>query len=372
MPFTSDSARRGSRAPENGMPTGLAESHRGLSWPLRSLTLLVVMAFLAVSGVTGGLAPVAAQDNDLEQLREQNEAAAEALEAATDEYVERQEAVEDAQEELVEVLHDLQQTEIELREMREPLARLASTLYQQPGGGVLATLASGSLEEDLQTQSYAAKIAEDNQALIQDATDLREEQVQLASQAQELQTTTQLEQVELAAEVDALRDQAEESTDELMAELERLGLDPGTYMNQAECDASAASKADGYPNGQLPQAALCALYDDKFLRADAAADFFELNMRYVETYGENMCLTSAYRDLPNQYRVYREVPPGYAAVPGTSNHGLGQALDLGCGIQNYRSERWNWMNANGPDFGWTHPAWAKSSPFEPWHWEYGG
>ncbi|MFI6578940.1 D-alanyl-D-alanine carboxypeptidase family protein [Nocardiopsis sp. NPDC050513] len=371
MPFTADSARRGFRVSGNGAPAALAECLRGRRHGLlRALTLVVAVSVLAVSGAVGAAAPASAQETDLAQLREQNEAATEALEAATGEYVERQEAVDDAQEELVDVLHELQQTEVELREMREPLAQLASTLYQQPGGGILAMLATGSLEEDLQTQSYAAKIAEDNQALIQDATDLREEQVQLASQAQELQTTTQLEQVELAAEVDDLRDQAEESTNRLMEELERLGLDPGTYMNQADCDASRASDADGYPNGQLPQSALCALYDDKFLRADAAADFFELNMRYVEQYGENMCLTSAYRDLPNQYRVYREVPPGYAAVPGTSNHGLGQALDLGCGIQNYRSERWNWMNENGPDFGWVHPAWAKSSPFEPWHWEY--
>ena len=69
---------------------------------------------------------------------------------------------------------------------------------------------------------------------------------------------------------------------------------------------------------------------------------------------------------------YRLALTTLAAVPGTSNHGLGQAIDLGCGIQNYRSDRWLWMEANGADFGWHHPAWAKSSPFEPWHWEYTG
>ncbi|MFV2196505.1 D-alanyl-D-alanine carboxypeptidase family protein [Nocardiopsis sp. LOL_012] len=369
MPFTADSARRGARAPQNRTPTTPAAPHRGR---LRRATALAVSVLIVMPGSFGAAAPASAQDNELRQLREQAEAASEALGAATDEYVERQDAVAEAQEELIGILHDLQGVESDLREMREPLAQLASTLYQQPAGGnVLATLATGTLEEDLQTQSYAGKIAEDNEILIQDAADLREEQIELASQAQELQTETQLEEVELAAEVEDLREQSEESTEELTQELERLGLDPGTYMAAADCDSDRASDAEGYANGLLPQSSLCQLYDDdKYLRADAAVDFLELNLRYVEDFGENICITSAYRDLPNQHRVYGEVAPGFAAVPGTSNHGLGQAIDLGCGIQNYQSERWLWMQENGADFGWIHPAWAKSSPFEPWHWEY--
>src|SRR5699024_2641452 len=73
----------------------------------------------------------------LEELRENAEAASEALEKATEEHVQRQEDLEEAQEELVGTLHQLQQTEVELGEMREPLARLASTLYRQPDGGML-------------------------------------------------------------------------------------------------------------------------------------------------------------------------------------------------------------------------------------------
>ncbi|MFD3687185.1 D-alanyl-D-alanine carboxypeptidase family protein [Nocardiopsis sp. NPDC058631] len=368
MPLISDSARRRSRVPGNsGALTAFATFHRARC--AQALSLVLVTALLVVPVHSGGLAPAEA---GLEEFRERAETASQELEEGTERYVERQEELEAAQEELVSTLHELQQTELELGEMREPLAALASALYQQPDGGMLTTLTSGTLDDDLQTQSYAAKISEDNQAMIQEATDLREEQVDLASQAQELQTTTQLEQVELAAEVENLREQSEESSNELTAELEERGIDPEAYMAAADCDASAASNADGQPNGLLPGNSLCDLYDDKQLRADAAVAFLELNMRYVDEYGENICITSAYRDLPNQNRVYGEVAPGFAAVPGTSNHGLGQALDLGCGIQNFRSERWNWMETNGADFGWTHPAWAKSSPFEPWHWEYGG
>lgn len=366
MPFTSDAARRRSRVPRgSGVLTAFAVFH-----PVRcaqALTLALVTALLVVP-----LAEPTPAEASLDEFRERAETASQELEEANDELVERQDALEEAQEELVETLYDLQQTELELGEMREPLAQLASTLYKQPDGGLLSVLVSGSLDEGLQTQSYAAKIAEDNQALIQEATDLRAEQTELASQAQELQTDTQLEEVELAADVEELRERSEETTDELVAELEERGIDPDAYMAAADCDPAAAEKAEGAPNGLLPSESLCDLYDDKTLRADAASDFLELNSRYVDEFGENMCITSAYRDLPNQHRVYGEVAPGFAAVPGTSNHGLGQALDLGCGIQNYRSERWLWMEENGAEFGWHHPAWAKSSPFEPWHWEYEG
>ena len=368
MPFTSDSARRGTRVsePVGGVPSGAPHRawHVGLA---RLLTLLLVTGLVVVPPPPIALAPAAA---DLDELREQAETASKELEEATAEYTERQKALEEAQGDLVETIHKLQQTELELSEMREPLAQLASTLYQQPSAGPLGILIAGELGEDLQTQSYASKLSENNEALIQEATDLRDEQVELTGQAQELQTSTQLEQAALGAEVERLRGQSEESTQALTDELEARGIDPQSYMAAANCDPSKAALADGYPNGLLPAEALCELYDDKFLRADAAVDFLELNMKYVERFGENMCITSAYRDLPNQHRVYAEQPPGFAAVPGTSNHGLGQAIDLGCGIQNFRSERWNWMETNGADYGWIHPAWAKSNPFEPWHWEY--
>lgn len=365
MPFMSESARRTSRVPWNGGPVALAASHRGRVHAAQLLVLALATTLFVVA------LPKDAQAS-LEELRENAEAASSALEEATEEHVQRQEALEEAQDELVGTLHELQQTEVELGEMREPLARLASTLYRQPDGGMLHMLVDGSLGEDLQMQSYAAKLSEDNQALIQDATDMRQEQVVLAGEAQELQTNTQLEQAELAAEVEQLREQSEQSTEELTTELEAQGLDPETYMASADCDPAAAEAAGGYPNGLLPEEALCELYDGYFLRADAAQDFLELNMEYVDEFGENICINSAYRDLPNQHRVYAEQPPGFAAVPGTSNHGLGQAIDLGCGIQNFRSERWNWMEENGARYNWIHPAWAKSNPFEPWHWEYEG
>lgn len=369
MPFTSESARRRSRVPGSGVLSALGAQHRVRI--AQALALMLVTSVLVVPWPDAAIAPASAEAS-LEDLRERAEESADALEEANDELVARQDDLEEAQEELISTLHELQQIEGDLGEMREPLAQLASTMYQQPDAGIIGLLVAGDLDEDLQAQSHAVKLSENNQALIQDATDLREEQAGLASDAQELQTFTQLERAELAAEVTSLRNQSEASMNELTEELEARGLDPDTYMAAADCDPSAAASADGYPNGLLPQEALCSLYDDQFLRADAAVEFLQLNVEYVEEFGENICITSAYRDLPNQHRVYGQVAPGFAAVPGTSNHGLGQAIDLGCGIQDFRSERWNWMETNGARYNWIHPAWAKSSPFEPWHWEYEG
>lgn len=82
-----------------------------------------------------------------------------------------------------------------------------------------------------------------------------------------------------------------------------------------------------------------------------------------------MCVTDSYRSLGEQQAVfYRR--PGFAAVPGRSNHGLGLAVDLCGGVDRFRSPQFNWLEANGKRFGWIHPEWAYSSPFEPWHWEY--
>jgi hypothetical protein len=83
-----------------------------------------------------------------------------------------------------------------------------------------------------------------------------------------------------------------------------------------------------------------------------------------------MCVKSSYRPLREQQKLYYQ-KPGMAAVPGRSNHGLGQALDLCDGVQSQGSVTFNWMRSNSQTYGWFHPSWAYSSPFEPWHWEYG-
>ena len=64
----------------------------------------------------------------------------------------------------------------------------------------------------------------------------------------------------------------------------------------------------------------------------------------------------------------------FAAVPGTSVHGWGRAVDFedAAGELTFSSAGYQWLQANAWRWGFVHPAWAEpggSSP-EAWHWEH--
>jgi peptidoglycan hydrolase CwlO-like protein len=136
----------------------------------------------------------------------------------------------------------------------------------------------------------------------------------------------------------------------------------------------SATNVSGYPNGMLPDSALCALASapGHRLRADAAAAFDRMSAAYAQAFGSPICVTDSYRSYAAQVDVYRR-KPSLAAIPGRSNHGWGLAADLCGGIQNFGSAQHRWMKANAPKFGWFHPGWAEpnGSKPEPWHWEFG-
>lgn len=130
----------------------------------------------------------------------------------------------------------------------------------------------------------------------------------------------------------------------------------------------------GWSNGQIPDEALCDLKFAKGhqLRSDAAAKAEELSAAYKQRFGTALCVTDSYRSLAAQIDVYAR-KPNLAARPGTSNHGLGVAMDLCGGIQTFGSVEHGWMKANAPAFGWIHPDWAgiNGSRPEAWHWSFG-
>ena len=109
------------------------------------------------------------------------------------------------------------------------------------------------------------------------------------------------------------------------------------------------------------------------LRADAAAAFNALSRKYAETFRAPICVTDSYRDYPSQVAV-RAAKPTLAAVPGTSNHGWGVALDLCDGVQVFGSPQHEWLAQHAMAYGWFHPSWAQAggSKPEPWHWEFAG
>jgi cell wall-associated NlpC family hydrolase len=130
----------------------------------------------------------------------------------------------------------------------------------------------------------------------------------------------------------------------------------------------------GYPNGLIPPSAMCPLgAAGHSLRCDAAAAYRAMSAAFATAFGSPICMTDSYRTYASQVRLYGQKPT-LAAVPGTSNHGWGLAVDLCGGIESYGTTPYNWMKANAGRFGFLHPDWAEpgNGREEPWHWEYAG
>jgi LAS superfamily LD-carboxypeptidase LdcB len=128
----------------------------------------------------------------------------------------------------------------------------------------------------------------------------------------------------------------------------------------------------GYPNGLIPATALCGVgIGAHKLRCDAAQAFQGLSAAFASAFGRPLCLTDSYRTFEEQVRLYG-AKPALAAVPGTSNHGWGLAVDLCGGVQSFGSPEHGWLTANASRFGWANPQWAwpGRGREEPWHWEF--
>jgi hypothetical protein len=126
-------------------------------------------------------------------------------------------------------------------------------------------------------------------------------------------------------------------------------------------------------NGQLDEARLQTLsWTDGSLQPAAASALEQLNVAYRTAFGQDITVTDTYRTLAGQHACTR-AKGSLCAVPGTSNHGLGVAVDLGGGIERFGTPQHEWMVTNGPAYGWVLPEWAQQggSKPEPWHWEYG-
>jgi LAS superfamily LD-carboxypeptidase LdcB len=128
----------------------------------------------------------------------------------------------------------------------------------------------------------------------------------------------------------------------------------------------------GYPNGLIPPTALCGIgIGAHSLRCDAAQAFQGLAAQFSAAFGRALCVTDSYRTFDEQVRLYG-VKPALAAVPGTSNHGWGLAVDLCGGAQSFGTPEYAWLRANAGRYGWSNPAWAwpGNGREEPWHWEF--
>jgi LAS superfamily LD-carboxypeptidase LdcB len=119
-------------------------------------------------------------------------------------------------------------------------------------------------------------------------------------------------------------------------------------------------------NGGLASGSLCSVSFDsgQFLQCDAAHALEDADDAYFEQTGRHLVMTDSYRSYSLQV-ITRAKKPTTAAVPGTSNHGWGMAIDLDPASA-------AWLTSHGADYGWVHPDWASAGGSRPesWHLEY--
>ncbi|MFE7507096.1 D-alanyl-D-alanine carboxypeptidase family protein [Promicromonospora sp. NPDC057488] len=151
--------------------------------------------------------------------------------------------------------------------------------------------------------------------------------------------------------------------------------DAGTSLRRNLLDTVAAygGSTAGYANGRIPADVLCALpfAPGHLLRCDAAERLTALSARFEKEFGHPIPLTDSYRSYEMQVAV-RGAKPHLAAIPGTSNHGWGLAVDLGDPIAGGASDEYVWLRLHAPDYGWDNPSWAQlaGAKPEPWHFEF--
>ena len=128
---------------------------------------------------------------------------------------------------------------------------------------------------------------------------------------------------------------------------------------------SVPAEVAQYGNGRIPTEALEPIGQGGHRLAAPAAQAWRDVVSAAAADGIELRITDSYRnydqqvDLANRKGLYSE--GGYAAVPGTSNHGWGLAVDAD--VTDPRTLEW--LRANGPRFGF-----VEAVPREPWHWEY--
>lgn len=145
----------------------------------------------------------------------------------------------------------------------------------------------------------------------------------------------------------------------------------GTPAATAAAATSTARNAEGVPvalagygNGKIPAEALHEVGGTGHRLWAPAADALDALIADAARDGVTVGITDSYRSYEAQVDVAARKglysQGGLAAVPGTSDHGWGMAVDL-----KLDDAAQSWMRANGGRYGF-----AEDTPREPWHWAY--
>jgi hypothetical protein len=135
--------------------------------------------------------------------------------------------------------------------------------------------------------------------------------------------------------------------------------------------------ASQYQNGDVAAKALMLDFDGDgdYLQPSAAKSLRLFANEFEATFGIDFTISEAFRDIPTQerlYDLYRRGIGNPAAVPGTSSHGQGLAVDINSWVYGAGGTiRHQWLVDNAPRFGWSWELVGKPSG-EPWHFNYVG
>lgn len=269
------------------------------------------------------------------------------------------------------------------------ISALANALYRNPVDPLLTAAMTGDA-------NALTDVAFVRRALRQTSTDQQQDARLLAihmTQTQDLvrsQAEAAVEAVALQKRLDAgllrLQADAQSSLGRLQAALAEVrrreteaSAAAAAALGAVTATGSGATCTSVVPadviNGFLPSSALCPLGTaaGQRLIAPAAAAFDAMSVAFTSALNAPLCVADSYRDCAFQVQVFA-TKPNLVATPGRSKHGLGRAVDLCGGVQNFGTAPYTWLKQNAPAFGFAHPDWAEpdGSRPEPWHWEFQG
>lgn len=97
----------------------------------------------------------------------------------------------------------------------------------------------------------------------------------------------------------------------------------------------------------------------RLLHGDAIPELATLQTAFTDVFGHPAVIDLAYRDLTEQHYWFDRFGAPRAAVPGTSNHGFGLAIDFEevdePGYYSWGSPANDWLLAHAPRFGFVNP-----------------
>ena len=139
--------------------------------------------------------------------------------------------------------------------------------------------------------------------------------------------------------------------------------DFASLLQQAQDAQAGNANTTNYANGRIPDAALAAIGGGHKLTATAAKAFIQMRAD-AQRSGVKIGVNDSYRSYDDQVQMAKEKglysQGGLAAKPGTSDHGLGIALDLQLDAKSQQ-----WMKQNAKKYGFIN-----NVPGESWHWTY--